>query len=154
MGACSTAGSWKKCAFKYMGDPATPTRPKQKYVAGEGHGKSPRINTPIEQDRSEEASDEEERPPKKGKKEAPPPEAFKWDQPMIRMKRHKVVERSKKWFERNHPFIKKWKGGKIYFQQSVLRLLPKHVPQMVKRRNGPKKFQQGSLGHKLGGSVT
>ena len=61
----------KQSAFKYMGDPATPTRPKQKYVAGRGHGKSPKISTPIEQQRNEKARDEEERPSKKGKKEAP-----------------------------------------------------------------------------------
>jgi len=57
---------------------------------------------------------EEERPCKKGKKAHPPPEAFVWDQPMIRLKRHRLVERCKKWFERNHPFVKMDRGQDLF----------------------------------------
>ena len=94
-----------KFNFRYLGDAKSPNRPKQKHVARRGHGKSPRKAIVQEEGESREEK-EEERPCKKGKKAHPPPEAFVWDQPMIRLKRHRLVERCKKWFERNHPFMK------------------------------------------------
>ena len=40
--------SVKKFAFRYLGEPSTPTRPNQKYLTLRGDGKSPRLNSPIQ----------------------------------------------------------------------------------------------------------
>jgi len=62
-------------------------------VARRGHGKSPRKQV-VEEEKLE-AGEEEERPVKKGKK-TPHPKAFQFDQPLIHLGRHPLVQRAKK----------------------------------------------------------
>jgi len=101
-----------KFNFHYLGEAKSPNRLNQKHVARRGYGKSRRKSIVQEEEESREEI-EEERPCKKGKK-APPPEAFVWDQPIIRLKRHRLVKRCKKWFERNHPFVKMDQGQDLF----------------------------------------
>ena len=99
-----------KFNFRYLGEAKSPIRPNTKHVARRGHGKSPR--KPV--DVVEEETEEEKRAVKKAKKETPPAEAFQFSQPLINLGRHPLILRAKKWFERNHPFIKMDRGQDLF----------------------------------------
>ena len=101
-----------KFNFRYLGEVKSPNRPKQKHVARRGHGKSPR-KAVVDEDKLEE-SDEEKRAVKKGKNTPPPEEDFQFTQPRINLGRHPLIQRAKKWFERNHPFIKMDRGQDLF----------------------------------------
>ena len=86
------------------------TPKNQKTVTRKGHGKSPRPSTSslIDVMQEEKLPDPplEPVPPKivKRRKEMPPPEAFKYDQPLVRLPSTPYIRRSREWFRIEHPF--------------------------------------------------
>ena len=104
--------------FRYLSekanDPEVPnvaTPKNQKIVTRKGHGKSPRPTTSslIDQMQEEKLPDPPQEPvaPKtvKRRKEMPPPEAFKHDQPLVRLPTTPYIRRSREWFRIEHPFF-------------------------------------------------
>ena len=85
-------------------------RANSKTVTRKGHGKSPKPATMSLIDQLEahkEPEKELKRAPAKKvcrSKELPPPEAFKFDQPLIRLPKIPYIQRAREWFRLEHPF--------------------------------------------------
>ena len=102
-----------KFNFRYLGDApnqGTPTGTKTKHVSKRGHGKSPRVEV-SSANRGTEVFGEENPRLRKGRSPPSPAEAFVHQQPEMRMNRVPLVQRSKEWFEKKHPFIRVDRGN-------------------------------------------